>query len=651
MKTLSARSIASSINSSLSGREGSSHDTSVSSFGVISAKRFLSTVVPSENEQQDDERNSDSDTSSTSSGRSTNDFLNEQVDDFSDQLELYRAHYGGDYEEDEENNVLVELHSMNGRKEDTKHNFENQESKELIIRQKAPESGHNVRHGQHVENVNIYQNKILTSTVENNSEDLEEQKQKVERLVRSAILRSGDRKKQMKDVSSFSGAQHKTSPFKNNRINSIPGNSHFYMNPLDSSLSEEEKDDLQILIPKLNLRESTESKPPSNSMGPISSSEITSVSQDELLNSMLQKNKELKSALDKITEEKNNLEEQFVSQVTEMERYLSRAEAPFPVKKSSGNRSMSRHLTKEELSSINSTLNMKIPNADHSPIVKLSQTILSASSIRPITISKKDTRHSLQHSNSSEQEQVINELRDKIKQIKERYENEKITDQTRIRLTQDISNLLDRLLSNDMDQHEPLTDRTRKLTNSPQDYLNSTASTHSSPNKIHTQSVSEIKELLLQIEIQNSMIDSLKEENCRLKEKLQQERTRTKTAQKNLSQSEKYVQRLEKQLKRREVSHQETISELKKANDLLLMEKEELLQQVRFLRESLQENTHSVSSINVRGTSGAGTHPSSTSSSHCVKLLSDSQREISCSRDFDEPVKDLTSSPTSKINH
>ncbi|KAG2387169.1 hypothetical protein C9374_001501 [Naegleria lovaniensis] len=627
MKTLSARSIASSINSSLS-REGtkSNVDTSVSSFGVISAKRFLS------NPMDTDDNDTDSDVSST------NNFLNEHTDDFSDQLELYRRSYDdGDDNDEEDNFISLDKHQTIGRNDLNDLAQENNNEK---FRQKI--NGDST----------ISKIKILSKTsIDTSSENMEEQKEKVERLVRSAILRSGDRKTRGTNMS-----KHNVSPYKSSH-STRDQEAHFEtwqpMNTLDSSLSDEEKDDLKILIPKLNLRESLESQPIAatnthSSSASSSSSSKSSIQQDQLLSSMLQKNKELKSALDKITEEKNNLEEQFVSQVTEMERYLTRTEGSSPIKKSvANNRSkQSRHLSKEELSSIDTTLNMRIPNADHSPIVKLSQSILNTSSIRPVQVSSRKERDLSHHHSKSGHEQTIHELRDKIKEIKERYENEKLTNHVKVHLTQDISDLLETLLQNELEKHEPLTERTRKLTSSLQDYLNSTSavSNNSSPSKNNLKALSEIKELRVQIEIQNSMIESLKDDNEQLKEQLKQERVRTKSTQKNLSQSEKHIERLEQQMKRRESAHQVAVEELKKAHDTLLMEKEELLQQVRFLRESIQENTSSLnqSISSIRGTG----FPLSTSSSHCVKLLSDNQSEVSCTRDLEEPVKDHTFPPS-----
>ncbi|EFC49070.1 predicted protein [Naegleria gruberi] len=324
----------------------------------------------------------------------------------------------------------------------------------------------------------------------------------------------------------------------------------------------------------------------------------------------------LKYALDDVTKEKNDLEEQFVTQVEELEKFLTRSQRPY-VKK--GRRSLSKHLSDEELSSVNSTLRKDIPSAEDSPIVKLSQSLLNST----------PKKFPVLNMTSSEKDSVIYSLREKIEEIKYRYENERATESLRESLTSEISSLLQKLtIESDGSQ----TERTRNLTSSLKSFLDS-SSLSITPKESRI-----VKEMRIKQEIQKGIIEQLKVENEKLKEKLESERKSRKIVSKELTQSENYILRLEEQMQKRDMQNNDKLSILTGAYDDLVSENSELIQQVKFMREQLLD---SQSNTNLSVLAGRS-NKNKLTSSNILSMISDTQSvsSLSTSRN-DEPVQDI----------
>jgi len=261
-------------------------------------------------------------------------------------------------------------------------------------------------------------------TGSDNSEVESINRQRVEQLFQSAILRSG--KKKDKCITSLDAGIFENELLTSSSNSSEDDNNSNY---LDFNIlrlkdqSEEFEENLDILIPK--------------------HSEPSEEESSEELIGMLQMNKKLRNNLDSITREKYDLEEQFVNQVLEMEKLLSR-QPPTKTRRSSIS---SRHFDESRVSS---ALQQELPRAEDSPIVKLSKSILQY-----------DTSP---NSVSVDPEGPFHILREKIEEIKTRYELEKEAEKQRYNLTQEIGFLVDKILKNDRkNQHS---ERVQKISNS-----------------------------------------------------------------------------------------------------------------------------------------------------------------------------------------
>ncbi|KAL9653086.1 hypothetical protein ABK040_006305 [Willaertia magna] len=269
-------------------------------------------------------------------------------------------------------------------------------------------------------------------------------------------------------------------------------------------------------------------------------------------------NVEIKEKLDNLTLEKSKLEEQFVNQVQQMEKLFSKIHTP---------------------PNNNATTN-SAPSSD-----KITPR-LTNSFIQNISPIKKSAEISNNRIIVEEKEETIQQLRSKITEIKTKYESEKKIETKKEEIKNEISSLMEKLIL----QQGLQTERTKKLTNSLSEYLTKTSKTVEE--KGTTTDIDKYTtELKKKLSKKSKKLKSLKKTFTEIQKIVENLRKEKEHFILHVSKLEAHVCDITGKMKQQEEivnNANKEVENLKNSNQCLLKEKEDLIQQIILIRESIR---------------------------------------------------------------